>query len=67
MKFVPPDTCLADYQARRSAFIKQLVADTPDDMQARADGFCAWIDENSPYDYYEKLRNLKQALTEDSP
>jgi len=29
MKFVPPDTYLKDYRKRRSAFLKELIASTP--------------------------------------
>src|SRR5262249_23712229 len=29
MNFVPPDTCLQDYQKRRSGFLKELIASTP--------------------------------------
>jgi hypothetical protein len=28
-KFAPPDTCLEDYEKRRSAFLKKLIASTP--------------------------------------
>jgi len=47
MKFVPPDTSLKDYKTRRSAFLKQLIASTPN-VSARAKEFRRWIDENSP-------------------
>ena len=48
MKFAPPDTCLKDYRKRRSAFLKELIASTPN-VSARAKEFRRWIDENSPY------------------
>ena len=48
MKFVPPDTCLKDYKKRRSAFLKELIASTPN-VSARAKEFRRWVDENSPY------------------
>ena len=48
MKFVPPDTCLKEYKKRRSAFLKELIASTPN-VNARAKEFRRWIDENSPY------------------
>jgi hypothetical protein len=47
MKFVPPDTCLKDYKKRRSAFLTELIASTPN-VSAREE-FRRWIDENSPY------------------
>ena len=48
MKFVLPDNCLKDYKKRRSAFLKELIASTPN-VSARANEFRRWIDENSPY------------------
>jgi len=48
MKFVPPDTCLEDYQKRRKAFLKELIASTPN-VSMRAKEFRRWINENSPY------------------
>jgi hypothetical protein len=48
MKFVLPDTCLKDYKKRRSSFLKELIASTPN-VNARAKEFRRWIDENSPY------------------
>ena len=47
MKLVPPDTSLKDYKTRRSAFLTQLIASTPN-VTARAKEFRRWIDENSP-------------------
>jgi hypothetical protein len=47
MNFVPPDICLQDYQKRRSAFLKRLIASTPN-VSLRAKEFRRWIDENSP-------------------
>jgi hypothetical protein len=48
MKLVPPDACLKDYRKRRSAFLKELIASTPN-VSVRAREFRRWIDENSPY------------------
>ena len=48
MNFVPPDTCLKDYKKRRRAFLKELIASTPN-VNVRAKEFRRWIDENSPY------------------
>jgi hypothetical protein len=47
MNFVPPDTCLQDYKKRHRAFLKELVASTPN-VSVRAKEFRRWIDENSP-------------------
>ena len=57
MNFVPPDTCLQDYKKGRSAFLKNLVASTPN-VSTRAKEFRRWIDENSPYSDAE-VRNLQ--------
>jgi hypothetical protein len=48
MRFAPPDTCLKDYEKRRSAFLKELIASTPN-VSLRAKEFRRWIEENSPY------------------
>ncbi len=48
MKFTPPDTCLEDYEKRRGAFLKDLIAFTPN-VSVRAKEFRQWIDENSRY------------------
>jgi hypothetical protein len=48
MKFTPPDTCLEDYEKRRRAFLKELIASTPN-VSVRAKEFRRWIEENSPY------------------
>jgi hypothetical protein len=48
MKLVPPETCLKDYKKRRSAFLEELIASTPN-VSMRAKEFRRWIDENSPY------------------
>jgi len=48
MKLVPPDTCLKDYKKRRSSFLEELIASTPN-VSVRAKEFRRWIDENSPY------------------
>jgi hypothetical protein len=39
--------CLQDYKKRRSAFLKHLIASTPN-VSVRAKEFRRWIDENSP-------------------
>ena len=48
MKLVPPDTSLKDYKKRRSAFLNELIASTPN-VNARAKEFRRWSDENSPH------------------
>ena len=48
MNFVPTDTCLQDYKNRRSAFLKHLIASTPN-VSVRAKEFRRWIDENLSY------------------
>jgi hypothetical protein len=48
MKSAPPDTCLEDYEKRRGAFLKNLIAFTSN-VSVRAKEFRRWIDENSPY------------------
>jgi hypothetical protein len=48
MKFAPPDTCLENYEKRRRAFLKELIASTPN-VSVRAKEFRRWIEENSPY------------------
>ena len=45
--FTPPDSSLKDYKTRRSAFLTQLIASTPN-VSARAKEFRRWLDENSP-------------------
>jgi len=53
MKLVPPDTCLKDYRKRRSAFLEELIASTPN-VSVRAKEFRRWIDENSPYSHNDE-------------
>ena len=48
MKFVPLDSCPQDYEKRRGAFLKELIASTPN-VSLRAKEFRRWIGENSPY------------------
>jgi hypothetical protein len=48
MKLVPSDTRLKDYKKRRSAFLEELIASTPN-MSVRAKEFRRWIDENAPH------------------
>ena len=38
MKLLPPDTCLKDYKKRRSAFLEELIASTPN-VSVRAKEF----------------------------
>ena len=47
MKLVSSDICPEDYKKRRSAFLKELIASTPN-VSVRAKEFRRWIDENSP-------------------
>src|SRR5262245_53702754 len=47
MKLVLPNTCLEDYKKNRSAFLKELIASTPN-VSVRAREFRRWINENSP-------------------
>jgi hypothetical protein len=46
MKLVPPDTRLKDHKKRRSAFLQELIASTPN-VSVRAKEFRRWIDENA--------------------
>ena len=48
MKFALPDTSLEDYEKRRGAFLKELIASTRN-VNLRAKEFRRWIEENSPY------------------
>jgi hypothetical protein len=48
MKFAPPKTRLEDYEKRRGAFLKELIASTPN-VSLRAKEFRRWIEKNSPY------------------
>jgi hypothetical protein len=72
MKFTPPDTCFEDYEKRRAAFLKDLIAFTPN-VSVRAKEFRRWIDENSPYRDEESPNRraaenfLKNGHPEDSP
>jgi hypothetical protein len=59
MKFDPPDTSLKDYKKRRSAFLNELIASTPN-VSARAKEFRRWIDENSPYSDNTKPKTLRR-------
>jgi hypothetical protein len=54
MKFVPPDACLKDYRKRRSAFLKELIASTPN-VSVRAKEFRRWIDENTPHSDHDEV------------
>ena len=65
MKFAPPDTCLEDYEKRRGAFLKELIASTPN-ASLRAKEFRRWIDENSPY-RDEEVRNRQAEVFEKQP
>jgi hypothetical protein len=48
MKLVPPDARLKDYKKRRSAFLDELIASTPN-VSVRAKEFRRWIRENSTH------------------
>jgi hypothetical protein len=48
MKSIPPESFLKDYKKRRSAFLEELIASTPN-LSVRAKEFRRWIDENSPH------------------
>jgi hypothetical protein len=48
MKSVPSDTSLKDYKTRRSAFLAEVIALTPN-VTTRAKEFRRWINENSPH------------------
>jgi hypothetical protein len=48
MKFVLSGTCVEEYKKRRRAFLKELIASTPN-VSMRAKEFRRWIDENSPH------------------
>jgi len=65
MKFVPPDTCLEDYQKGRKAFLKELIASTPN-VSMRAKEFRRWINENSPYGDAEALNRRRTAHHRDT-
>jgi hypothetical protein len=65
MHIRPPDSSFADYKARRSAFMKALVADTPGDLRARCDRMKVWLDANSPFSPEEKLANLLRAFKDE--
>jgi hypothetical protein len=64
MKLKPPDSSLADYQARRRAFMLALNATSPTPCE-RLDCMRKWMEANSPYSDAEKLANLRRALFED--
>jgi hypothetical protein len=48
MKLAPPDIRLKDYKKRRSAFLNELIASTPN-VSVRAKEFRRWIHDNSPH------------------
>lgn len=58
----PPDSSLADYKARRSAFVKTLRGKSAKERLAALRG---WLDANSPYSPEEKLANLARAFREE--
>lgn len=65
MKLRPPDSSLADYKERRAAFMKNLVAETPNDLPARLARMRAWLEANSPFSPEEKLANLMRAFRDE--
>jgi hypothetical protein len=62
MKLKAPDSSLADYQERRSAFIKTLQGTTTSERLAAVR---EWMSANSPYSPEEKWANLRAALREE--
>jgi hypothetical protein len=60
IQFVPSDACLKDYKKRRSTFLKELIALTPN-VSVRAKEFRRWIDENSPHSDNDKVDALADA------
>lgn len=64
MKLKPPDSSLADYVARRRAFMVTLNATNPTPRE-RLDCMRRWMEANSPYSPSEKLENLRRALFDD--
>ena len=63
MKLKPPDSSLADYVARRRAFMLTLNASNPAPRE-RLDCMRQWMEANSPYTATEKMANLMRALFE---
>lgn len=61
MKFKGSDRCIEDYQLRRDALIKHVMK-TERTWKARHDKITDWMDDNSPYESHEKLKNLHRAL-----
>lgn len=61
MKFVPPDTSIEDYRIRRAAFLKWATENLPN-MKERCERVSTWLDDNSPYEPHEKMKNLQRAL-----
>lgn len=59
----PPDSSLADYTARRRAFMVTLNVTNPTPRE-RLDCMRRWMEANSPYGPSEKLANLMRALKE---
>ena len=64
MYLKPPDSSLADYVARRRAFMLTLNATSPTPRE-RLECMRKWMEANSPYSPAEKLANLNRALMED--
>lgn len=62
MHLRPPDSSLADYQERRSAFVKTLRGKSNSERLA---AFREWTAANSPYSPDEKWANLRAALREE--
>lgn len=62
MKLKPPDSSFADYQSRRSKFLKTLHGMTTGERLA---ALREWLDQNSPYTPEEKWTNLRFALWEE--
>jgi hypothetical protein len=61
MKLRPPDSSFQDYKDRRAAFMKNLIAETPNNLPARLARMREWLEANSPFSPEEKLANLVRA------
>jgi hypothetical protein len=64
MNLKPPDSNLADYVARRCAFMLALNATNPTPRE-RLDCMRKWMEANSPYSPEEKLTNLVRAFKDE--
>jgi hypothetical protein len=62
MKLRPPDSRFQDYKDRRAAFMKNLIAETANNLPARFAKMRAWLEANSPFSLEEKLANVVRAF-----